>query len=108
MPNDTYRALAAHVRVVAVPIPRSDSSIGRVLAHLDANPGRAFSIEDIAGRLRMDVAIVRQSVADLKIRGLLIGSASDKRAGRQPVWLYQLAMDLSAHLPADKLAAVLP
>ena len=93
-------ALAARVRVVAVPVPRSDSSVGMVLAMLDANPGRRFTAPDLAALLRIDAELCRQALRDLCTRGLVASLNTGQRAGRAPVYTYQLAEDLAPHLPA--------
>jgi len=93
-------ALPTHYRVVAVPIPRSESAAGQVLGMLDANTDRWFTAEDLGSRLRMDPALVRNALSDLRMRGLARGQPTDKRAGKQPVWIYTAADDLSAHVPA--------
>lgn len=91
-------ALATAIRVVAVPVPRADSAVGRVLAMLDADPDRQFTWEELAGILRVETAVVRQALMRLVTCGLVRSQPSHKRSGRQPVWLYRMAPDYSAHV----------
>lgn len=93
------RALADAWRIVAVPIPRSDSNIGRVLAMLDANPGKWFAPADLALVLRVDAEICRQSLADLHVRGLVMSQSSDQRLpSGKFLCVYRLAIDYAAQL----------
>lgn len=94
-------ALAARVRVVAVPIPRSDSSVGMVLAMLDANPGQWLTPAELALRLRTDVELCRQGLRDLCTRGLVASRNTGQRSGKANVYAYQLAEDLAPHLPPE-------
>lgn len=95
-------ALDTQYRVVAVAVPRSESVAGRILLILDASAGQWFKVVELAARLRMDPEDVRSGLSDLRVRGLAIGKPTAERNGKQPIWIYQIAEDLSAYVPADR------